>query len=92
MRHGHPTGVGRRVGPDRPQRVRAPFLAIAFRFLALSLAARTRPPTRPPFRRASVVGVSGGIWVSSLCQVAISPITFASCMGSRGRFGRLAMA
>src|SRR5207247_7883411 len=70
------------------QRDLAAFLAIALRLSGVSFFARAFPPFKPPFRRPGLGWISLSF---STCPVAISPISLASCIGSRGRLGRFAM-
>lgn len=71
-----------------PHLARAARLAIADRFFGGSFFARAFPPLSPPLRRASFTGVARSFGAS---PVAMSPMSFASCIGSRGRGGRFAM-
>ena len=67
---------------------RAAFFAIARRFVRLSFFALAFPPFSPPLR-CPAFGATGLTFSAS--PVAISPMSLASCMGSRGRLGRLGM-
>jgi hypothetical protein len=63
------------------------------RFCAVSFAALAFPPFTPPFLRATVNALSGPFGESfATSPVLMSTISLASWLGSRGRFGRLAMA
>lgn len=72
-----------------PHLLRAAFLAIADRSLAVSFAARAGPPLIPPLRpRATAAGfLPSSVLTSSTSPVAIAAMRWASWLGSRGRFG-----
>jgi len=80
-----------------PQRRRAASCAIFFRCSGVRESARARPPFKPPLRpRATAAGslcgsMGAGVARSSTWPVRMSPISFPSWTGSRGRGRRLAV-
>jgi hypothetical protein len=71
------------------QRADAAILAISARCSGVSLALRAAAPFGPPTRpRATAAGDLPSSTRSSTCPVAMSPMSLASAMGSRGRLRR----
>ena len=63
------------------------FCAISRRFADVNLSARALPPFAPlSLPSATVAGFRSSGIVPVVCLVAMSPISFASAIGSRGRF------